>query len=55
MAKLASTIKGRMVISNNDNPQIRDVFAGLRLKEVPLRHTVGGQGGKATELIYFNW
>lgn len=56
MAELAGSIKGRMVISINDHPQIRGVFAGLRLKEVPLRHTVGGHGGKqANELIYFNW
>lgn len=56
MAELAGSIKGRMVISINDHPEIREVFAGLRLKEVPLRHTVGGQGGKqANELIYFNW
>lgn len=53
---MARTIKGRMVISINDHPQIREVFASLRLKEVPFRHTVGGQGGKAAnELIYFNW
>ncbi|MCQ9876941.1 hypothetical protein [Pseudomonas aeruginosa] len=56
MAELAQTIKGRMVISINDHPQIREAFAGLRLKVVPFRHTVSGQGGKAVnELIYFNW
>jgi len=45
-----------MVISINDHPQIREVFSALRLKEVPFRHTVGGQGGKhVNELIYFNW
>lgn len=56
MAELARTIKGRMVISINDHPQIREVFDGLRLKVVPFRHTVGGQAGKAAnELIYFNW
>jgi len=56
MAELASSIKGRMVISINDHPQIREVFSALRLKEVPFRHTVGGQGGKhVNELIYFNW
>lgn len=44
--------KGYMVISINEYPQIREVFAGLRLKEVPFRHMVGGQGGKqANELI----
>lgn len=56
MAELAGSIKGRMIISINDHPQIREVFAGLRLKVVPFRHTVGGQGGKqVNELIYFNW
>ena len=56
MAELAATIKGRMVISINDHPQIREVFSALRLKEVPFRHTVGGGSGKQTnELIYFNW
>ncbi|ARU88304.1 DNA adenine methylase [Pseudomonas sp. M30-35] len=56
MAALAGSIKGRMVISINDHPLIREVFAGLRLKEVPFRHNVGGKGGKeVTELIYFNW
>ncbi|RUI59380.1 DNA adenine methylase [Pseudomonas aeruginosa] len=56
MADLARTVKGRMVISINDHPDIRKVFAGLRLKAVPFRHTVGGaQGKEVGELIYFNW
>lgn len=56
MASLAQSVKGRVVISINDHPQIREVFAGLRVKSVELRHTVGGRGGtQAGELIYFNW
>ncbi len=56
MADLARTVKGRMVISINDHPDIRKAFAGLRLKAVPFRHTVGGaQGKEVGELIYFNW
>lgn len=56
MASMASSIKGRMIISINDHPDIRQVFSGLRLKVVPFRHTVGGGAGKQTnELIYFNW
>lgn len=56
MAELAASSKGRMIISINDLPQIREVFTGFRLKEVPFRHMVGGQGGKqAIELVYFNW
>jgi DNA adenine methylase len=56
MADLARTIRGKMVISVGDHPKIREVFAELRLKEVPFRHTVGGNGGiEVNELIYFNW
>lgn len=56
MADLAKSCSGKMVISINDHPQIREVFADLRLKVVPFRHMVSGKGGKAAnELIYFNW
>lgn len=56
MAELASSIKGKMVISINDHPDIRRIFDGFRIKEVPLRHNVGGGGGKlVTELIIFNY
>lgn len=56
MAELARTVKGKMVISINDHPDIRRAFSGFRMKEVSLRHTVGGREGKqAGELIIFNW
>ena len=56
MAELARTVKGKMIISINDHPDIRKVFAGFRMKEINLRHTVGGRGGKeAGELVIFNW
>lgn len=56
MAEMAKNIKGKMIISINDTPEIREVFSGLRIKEVSLRHTVSGAGGKtANELIFFNF
>jgi DNA adenine methylase len=56
MAEIARTIRGRMIISVGDHPRIREVFGGMRVKEVPLRHTVGGNNSvMANELIYFNW
>jgi len=56
MAELAKNIKGKLVISINDHPDIRKVFKGFRMKEVNLRHTVGGGSGKqAGELIIYNW
>lgn len=56
MAELAKTIKGRMIISVNDIPEMRKVFAGLTFKTVDITYTVGG-GGKASktqELIIMN-
>lgn len=56
MAELARSVKGKVVISINDHPDIRKVFEGFRMKEVNLRHTVGGRAGKqAGELVIFNW
>lgn len=55
---LADSIQGRMIISINDHPAIRDLFDGLNVIEIPYKYTVGGNGtgkGKSqgvTELIY---
>ncbi len=56
MADLMRTSKGKFVISINDHPDIRKCFDGFRMKEVSLRHTVGGGAGKqAGELVIFNY
>ena len=58
MAELARTIKGKMVISVNDIPEMRRVFAGLTMESVPITYTVGGAGrnrAKTAELIIRNW
>tara|TARA_B100000768_G_scaffold152904_1_gene148824 strand:- start:93 stop:314 length:222 start_codon:yes stop_codon:yes gene_type:complete len=55
MADLARSIKGKMIISVNDIPEMRKTFAGLHMKQVTLNHTVGGNGGiKVKELIIWN-
>ena len=56
MAELARTIKGHMVISVNDIPEMRKAFEGLRIEAVDVQYTVGGVGrGKAArELIIVN-
>lgn len=46
MARLARSIKGRMIISVNDHPEMRRAFAGLPMDVVELAYSVGG-GGKA--------
>ena len=58
LAEMARTIKGQMVISVNDHPEMRHAFKGLRIERTELRYTVGG-GSKATEprgeLIIRSW
>ena len=54
MADLASSIRGEMLISVRKHPKTREVFAELRLKEVPFRHAVGGNGRiEVNEMVYF--
>ncbi|NOT17687.1 MAG: DNA adenine methylase [Sulfuriferula sp.] len=58
MAELAKSIKGKMVISVNDIPEMRNVFAGLNMERVEINYTVGGAGRKKAtsgELIIRNW
>lgn len=56
MAELARTIKGRMVITVNDIPEMRKAFAGLKMESVGIQYTVGGSGrtGPSKELIIRN-
>lgn len=57
MADLARSIQGTMIISINDHPAIRQVFADLPCKAIDYKYTVGG-GERATdcvELIFGNW
>ena len=57
MAELARTVKGRMIISVNDIPEMRQAFDGLTIKRVDINYTVGGAGrakSKAGELIIQN-
>ncbi|SOD42343.1 DNA adenine methylase [Nitrosovibrio sp. Nv4] len=57
MAKLAKTIKGNMIISVNDIPEMRNAFAGLTMESVDINYTVGGaqRCGKRAELIIRSW
>lgn len=53
MAELIRTIKGKMVISINDHPDIRKLFKGLPCKKIKYQYTVGGnaKSSSCTELV----
>lgn len=57
MAELARSIHGRMIISVNDIPEMREVFAGLSMESIGIKYTVGGasRGNESAELIIRNW
>ncbi len=58
MSELASTMKGKCIISINDHPEMRRAFKGLKMKKTSIRYTVGGakaSGKQSGELIYRNF
>ncbi|WP_440030482.1 DNA adenine methylase, partial [Chromobacterium amazonense] len=58
MAELAKAIKGRMIISVNDIPEMRQAFDGLTIERVDIHYSVGGAGRskeRKGELIIRNW
>lgn len=55
MANMARSVEGSMIISINDHPDIRRVFEGLHMEQIPIRYTVGGgTGSEAMELLIWN-
>lgn len=58
MAELARTIEGKMIISVNDIPEMRQVFAGFQIESVGIHYTLqgGGRGSvQQQELIIRSW
>jgi DNA adenine methylase len=57
MAEQAKSIKGKMIISVNDIPEMRQAFSGLTIERVEVNYTVGGVGRSkgSGELIIRNW
>lgn len=57
MAELARKIKGRMIISVNDIPEMRKAFSELPMESVAITYTVGGNDKRAhrSELIIRNF
>lgn len=54
MADLARRIKGKMIISVNDIPEMRQVFNGLNINCVEINYSFAGKGTPRRELIVSN-
>ncbi len=57
LAEAARTCQGRLVITVNDHPEMRRVFANLPQQSVGITYTVGGGGNEVErqELVIGNW
>lgn len=51
MAARLRVIQGRFILSINDVPEIREVFAGFDVSEAETTYSVQGGGAKARELV----
>jgi len=57
LAEAMRTITGKMILTVNDHPDMRKVFAGFTIKTVGINYTVGGagKGEGRKELIIRSW
>ncbi|MFZ5465782.1 MAG: hypothetical protein ACOZAI_00775 [Pseudomonadota bacterium] len=57
MATLVRMIKGKMLVSIHDHPDIRKAFTWLAMEHVGIRYTVGGNGrsDEVGELLIRSW
>lgn len=58
LSEIMGRAKGKVIMTINDHPKIRQQFSRFRSEPVEARYTVGGGGDRSKmyrELIYFNW
>ena len=55
LANVLSSIKGKVIITYNDDPIIRDIFSEFHIKETKIQYTVGPKSTYRTELIIANY
>jgi DNA adenine methylase len=58
MCALAKSMKGKVMISLNDHPQIRECFADLHIETVDIEYSLGnkhGHGAERGELVITNY
>jgi DNA adenine methylase len=57
LAEIMRTIKGKLILTINDHPDMRKVFEGFRMEVVKIKYTVGGnnRGVDRQELVIMSW
>jgi DNA adenine methylase len=57
LASKMRTIKGKIILTINDHPDMRKVFGEFKIETVKIKYTVGGnsRGKEAQEMIAMNW
>lgn len=58
MAELMHQVKGKVMVSINDHPEIRRAFAGHHMLELSIKYSVGrakGERKETGELVITNW
>ncbi|WP_205254612.1 hypothetical protein [Halomonas sp. BN3-1] len=49
-------LKGKAIVSLNEHPDIRRIFADYHIETTDIRYTVGcGKGSEASEVLIFSW
>lgn len=54
MAAILADLKGKFILSLNDRPEVRRIFAAFQLHEVTTTYTIRGAAQKASELLIHN-
>lgn len=47
MAEVLRGVKGRFILSKNDVPEIRKMFAGAAIEEVKVSYTIGNKSDRS--------
>ncbi|WP_440501682.1 DNA adenine methylase [Serratia nevei] len=55
MSELARSIKGKMIISVNDIPEMRQAFKGLNIQTVCINYSLSGKSSPRQELVICNF
>lgn len=51
LKEILSALQGRFLMSINDTPEIRDLFAGFQMQAVSTTYTVGARTGRRCKLV----